>query len=387
MFKKRLKDYFVPHEGNNYAPNGLEKAAMVGMLFLVVLSFTASNMLSILWMSSQWMVSTVLPAVIVELTNDERNDESLVTLRRSSTLDEAARLKAKHMAKNAYFAHYSPDGVSPWYWFGEARYNFVHAGENLAIHFTDSGDVVEAWMDSPTHRANIMNGNYTEIGVGTAEGTYEGFETVYVVQLFGTPAVATEVEAIPEVAGEVASTKVSPISQEEAEVLSEAVTLTELVTTIEAPPMPTTEEIVGSEPEIALIQKESDATSSLAVATSSDVHETEVVDIVATEQGVILYSDFLSTSTTAVPATMAPETQSGSESTSFLAEVATQPHKVLQILYIGISAFVLCSLLLSILIEVRRQQPVQIAYAVGLLSCMFLLLYVHLILSSGAAIV
>ncbi len=117
---------------------------MLGMLCLVVLSFTATNILSLVWMGSQWMVSTVLPAVIVELTNQEREQGSLAELRRNPLLDEAARMKAEHMAQNQYFAHYSPDGVSPWFWFGRAQYNFVHAGENLAIHFTDSEEVVNA---------------------------------------------------------------------------------------------------------------------------------------------------------------------------------------------------------------------------------------------------
>ena len=64
---------------------------------------------------------------------------------------------------------------------------FAQLGQ-AAIHVDAvGGDVVDAWMKSPTHRANIMNGNYTEIGVGTAKGTYKGTPTVFVVQFFGTP--------------------------------------------------------------------------------------------------------------------------------------------------------------------------------------------------------
>ena len=111
--KAWLKRFFIPHKENSYAPDSLEKAAMTGMLFLVVLSFTASNTLSLLWMSSQWMVSAILPAVIVDLTNQERGTEALGSVRRSALLDEAARLKAEDMAKNEYFAHYSPDGSLP----------------------------------------------------------------------------------------------------------------------------------------------------------------------------------------------------------------------------------------------------------------------------------
>ena len=379
MFIKHLKDYFIPHEGNNYAPNSLEKGAMLGMLFLVLLSFTATNIFSFLWTSSSWLVGSVLPAVIVELTNEERTEGSLGTLRRNVVLDKAARLKAQDMAKNEYFAHYSPDGVSPWHWFSEANYNFVNAGENLAIHFTDSDDVIDAWMDSPTHRANIMSGKYTEIGVGTAEGTYEGFKTVYVVQLFGTPAASAQRVAIapeipvPVVAGETTDDTVTENTQgEDTEVLSETVTLTETVTIKEAEPMPT------------------QVTKTVAPGiTKAPATETVVEDkstgMQITDTGVALYSDFVSTSTGGIPATI--QETGVNESTPFYAEVATQPHRILQLLYMVIGAGVFISLMLSIFVEVRRQQPVQIAYGVGLLSLMFGLFYIHSVLSGGVSII
>ncbi|MCA9362244.1 hypothetical protein KC906_02625, partial [Candidatus Kaiserbacteria bacterium] len=167
----------------------LQKVSMSLMGVLVLLTFMGANLHALFWQSSEWLVSTVLPAVVVDLTNEERAENDAAPLRRNSTLDEAAQLKAEHMAQNQYFAHYSPDGVSPWHWFSEAGYVYAHAGENLAIHFTDSAEVVEAWMNSPAHRQNIVDGKFTEIGVGTAKGTYEGYNTVYVVQLFGAPAV------------------------------------------------------------------------------------------------------------------------------------------------------------------------------------------------------
>ena len=187
--KKWLKNFFIPHQGNEYKPNSLQKTAVVMMSLLVLITFAFTNLQALLWMNSSWLVSTVLPGVVVELTNDNRDKGALGQLSRNATLDRAAQLKAEHMAENSYFAHFAPDGTSPWHWFDEAGYNYMHAGENLAVHFTDSDEVVEAWMQSPTHRENILNGNYTEIGVGTAKGQYQGYPTVFVVQLFGTPAV------------------------------------------------------------------------------------------------------------------------------------------------------------------------------------------------------
>ena len=168
MIKKKFKKLFIPHEDNGYKPDFLESFSMGIMLVLVLISFAIANLQALIWISSDFLVSSVLPSIIVNLTNEERSDESIGSLRRNILLDTAAQLKADDMASNEYFAHYSPEGISPWYWFDQVAYNYVKAGENLAVHFNDSGKVVDAWMDSPTHRANIMNGDYTEIGIGTA---------------------------------------------------------------------------------------------------------------------------------------------------------------------------------------------------------------------------
>jgi hypothetical protein len=92
------------------------------------------------------------------------------------------------MVANNYFAHTSPYGITPWHWFKEVGYTFRFAGENLAVNFLESRDVQQAWLNSPTHRANVLNPNFTEIGIATAYGTYKGANTAYVVELFGTPA-------------------------------------------------------------------------------------------------------------------------------------------------------------------------------------------------------
>ncbi|MBI3638379.1 CAP domain-containing protein, partial [Candidatus Wolfebacteria bacterium] len=62
-----------------------------------------------------------------------------------------------------------------------------YAGENLAVNFFDSEDAVNAWMKSITHRENILNTNFKEIGIGVAKGNYNGKESIFVVQLFGSP--------------------------------------------------------------------------------------------------------------------------------------------------------------------------------------------------------
>lgn len=132
-------------------------------------------------------LGAVITATLVDLTNEDRTADALGTLTINETLVKAAQAKADDMAEKGYFAHTTPDGKEPWDFMHEAGYVFTYAGENLAVNFGDSEDVVQAWMNSPTHRANILNGKFTEIGIATAVGEYRGQKTVFVVQMFGTP--------------------------------------------------------------------------------------------------------------------------------------------------------------------------------------------------------
>lgn len=372
----RLKDFFIPHRGNDYAPHSLQKAAVVGMLFMIVLSFAIANVQSLLWISSKFMVGSVLPAVIVDLTNKERVGDSLGTLHRNALLDEAATMKAQDMLKNQYFAHTSPAGTTPWFWFKKVSYNFVNAGENLAVHFTDSSDVVTAWMKSPEHRANILNGKYTEIGVGTAEGEFEGYHTIFVVQLFGTPAEAAPAPAAPIAAKPQTTNAEDTIktSNTKASVLAESVSVNEsaLVATKTA----------SSEASAARLADNADARAS-----TSRRESPSVTDIA---QSGTLYSDFVATTTSNAPASIIKDTSATAEAggtAPYYLRLVTQPHAVLQILYVVLGLFVLISLILSIFIEIRRQQPLQIAYGVALLFLMFGLLYLHALLGGGAVVV
>lgn len=132
-------------------------------------------------------MAAVISSVVVELTNSDRSAEGLATLSVSESLTQVAEAKANDMAQKSYFAHTSPEGLTPWHWFKEEGYVFAYAGENLAVDFNESADVVRAWMNSPTHRANIVGTQFTEIGVAVAEGTYQGRPATFVVQVFGTP--------------------------------------------------------------------------------------------------------------------------------------------------------------------------------------------------------
>lgn len=122
---------------------------------------------------------------LVNYVNQTRQSLGLGVLTDSPKLDEAAKLKAEDMVLNQYFAHTSPNGITPWFWFTKAGYNYKYAGENLAIGFYESEEVYNAWLNSPDHKANLLNPNYKEIGTGIATG-YGNNNAIVVVQLFGS---------------------------------------------------------------------------------------------------------------------------------------------------------------------------------------------------------
>ncbi len=184
--KRVIKKYLVPHKGNDFRPHFLRMAGIIVLLALIIGAFFGSQVQRFAVSLNDYLAN-VLPAVLVDLANEGRSASALNTLTVSPALEEAARMKAEDMAAKGYFAHTSPEGVSPWYWFSKAGYAFAYAGENLAIQFDDSAAVNAAWMASPSHRANILNDRFTEVGIATAKGVYEGRETMFVVEMFGRP--------------------------------------------------------------------------------------------------------------------------------------------------------------------------------------------------------
>lgn len=184
---KWLQKYFIPHEGNEYKPHFLRHESMLAIFLLVIvveLGFLAQ--VFIVFDKTKFL-GAVLPGVLTSLANEDREANNLPPLKHNDLLQKAAELKAQDMATLGYFAHTSPAGVTPWHWLDVVGYNYTMAGENLAVNFYESGDVDQAWMNSPTHRANILKDGFTEIGIGVANGTYKGRDTIFVAQFFGAP--------------------------------------------------------------------------------------------------------------------------------------------------------------------------------------------------------
>jgi hypothetical protein len=128
----------------------------------------------------------ISPEKIIELTNIERGKQKIDPLIADQMLTQAANDKALAIIKNQVFQHNIGDRKFSA-WIKDVGYNYIYAGENLAINFTTSEGVINAWMDSPLHKKNVVNQNFKEIGVAVVKGSFEGSDTTLVVQVFGTP--------------------------------------------------------------------------------------------------------------------------------------------------------------------------------------------------------
>jgi len=127
-------------------------------------------------------------AGVLAATNRHRAENGLPALTSNATLDQAARNKLTDMFDQQYFEHVSPDGRGPADVVDNVGYQYLRVGENLALgNYANDDALVQAWMDSPGHRANILHEGFTEIGLAVAPGTFEEHRTWLGVQTFAFP--------------------------------------------------------------------------------------------------------------------------------------------------------------------------------------------------------
>lgn len=152
----------------------IRKIALVAFLFIFTIDISFAY------------ATQITPGKMVELTNGSRSEAGLGTLDVDERLEEAAKMKANDMLINQYFEHTSPEGVTPWFWFEKAGYEYVYAAENLAIDFVTAEGAHKALMESTGHRENILGQNYKEIGIAVVSGEFEGKDTILIVEEFGS---------------------------------------------------------------------------------------------------------------------------------------------------------------------------------------------------------
>lgn len=326
--KKALKKYLIPHKDNDYKPHLFREATLAVMLGAIVLLF-ASSIGTTLVVKKTNLLGNIYSAVLVDLTNQSRASNNQPVLVVNPVLQTVAQMKANDMATKSYFAHTSPEGLTPWYWFKKAGYVFSYAGENLAVNFKETQDVENALLASPTHRANILDPHFTEIGIATAEGIYKGNTAIFVVESFGKPKLSRQ-----------PAKNTSPTT---------SLPIASAITT-----QPTNADVKGESIE--------EDTSAQAVEPVSESDDSIVVKSIEPE----------TEGDAVVSATQEPT----HESTWIQRIFINQPH-VVEIAYKVMMAVLALGLLLFIFIEIRIQHPRQVMYGILVLVLLIGLFYLN----------
>lgn len=187
----RVKDHLVPHAGNKHHPHLLRHRSLIGMSAILVavkaFAFLIPLMVPGATLADTIPAEPITKTAIIERTNAARTTLGLPELVTDNRLALAAQKKADDMVANGYFSHTAPNGDTALDLIRNADYPIHYAAENLAVHFVKADDVQQGWMNSPTHRLNIIDPRYKDIGVGVANGYFERQESTFVVALMGSP--------------------------------------------------------------------------------------------------------------------------------------------------------------------------------------------------------
>lgn len=219
-----FKDYFIPHNCNNHKPKILRTHSLVVILLIAVsLKLALTGYLFFIY-PNQAKMEEQTTNEILRLINEDRKANNLEPLTLNKNLNLAAMAKAENMVAENYFAHYSPEGKKPWDWINRASYPYLFVGENLAMSFTSAHSAHTALMNSPSHKKNILNSRYENIGLAVISGEIDGKKTNILVQLFASQKKPSLVlnTAVDKTAGTtvVNKTPAKPAGESETKVLS-----------------------------------------------------------------------------------------------------------------------------------------------------------------------
>lgn len=153
------------------------------------------------------------PQEIISMTNEYRKANGLSPLNSSISLQAAAQARANDMAVTGNFSHdiaTTTQGMQrAWGFIQKSGYPYAAAGENLATLYDDAPSAMNGWRNSPTHNKNLLESRYADIGVAVVPAVYQGKQTYFIVQLFGSPKKGKVVQ--PQVKG-VATVKERPVA-------------------------------------------------------------------------------------------------------------------------------------------------------------------------------
>jgi len=130
--------------------------------------------------------TTPFETAIVNAMNRERVAHGLSPLDINVRLEAAADDRIADMFEKRYFSHVSPDGIQPWNWVDQRGYDYREVGENLALGYPSADSIVDGWMHSPGHRANILGARFREVGVAVSQASpTHGYRGPTVVAIYG----------------------------------------------------------------------------------------------------------------------------------------------------------------------------------------------------------
>ena len=190
-FLTHFKHATIAHPGNHHRPHLIRPLALalVGLAVIVQQFYPLGQHVARTGAVLAY-ANDINPIDLLNGTNAERTKVGLAPLRLEARLNASSSDKARDMFANSYWAHVSPTGVQPWYWFEQEHYAYSYAGENLAKNFDTSAGVMQGWMNSQTHRDNLLNPHYVDVGFSVLNGTLTGEQTTLVVAHYGTVAQA-----------------------------------------------------------------------------------------------------------------------------------------------------------------------------------------------------
>ena len=180
--------YFLPHHTNNHRARAVRTPAIFSYVIFLILLQVFIRVFSIPGSNILGVSTSISSTDIINLTNERRISQGISPVKENSKLSLAAAAKARDMLNKNYWAHFAPDGKTPWQFISESGYRYSVAGENLARDFDTASAVVVAWMNSPSHKQNLLDNSFTEIGVAVTEGNLGGVNGSLIVQMFATPA-------------------------------------------------------------------------------------------------------------------------------------------------------------------------------------------------------
>ncbi len=180
-----MLDLIIPSEKNGYKAH-LLKIPILIIFTIVITFFNLFAKSSIIAQDYSTLINN--ESLLVE-HNKFRKENNLPELKLNSLLNQSATKKATEMLNLDCWSHYCPEGTQPWKYFDDVGYIYTYAGENLAEGFSNITDVMNAWINSKTHRENILKPEFTEVGFGLITGSYQNRNNNLIIAVhFGSQA-------------------------------------------------------------------------------------------------------------------------------------------------------------------------------------------------------